>query len=1006
MAGRCRSLTALQDVRGLEAGYSSDESVHYSNPLMIRILNLLKAGFCLCCLTADAAFAKRPNVLFLAVDDMNDWIGSLGATPRAVTPNLDKLAARGVNFSNAHTPGVYCAPARAAIFSGQFASTTGCYRSTDYFTDHPEIEGLPLSFSKAGYTTLGVGKLYHHMPGSIDVRGWDEFFLRKPSQRKAGWALDNWTEETPFPDPFPASIFNKGKEVKGGLFLEWAGLPNEKEEEMADTIRVNWAVEQLGKKHEKPFFLACGIYAPHFPNYCPQKYFDLYDRDKIDLPPIKADDLTDLPERIRKQKMARSRIHKELKAKGAVKDAIHGYLACMSYADAMMGRVLNALEKSSYADNTIVVFWSDHGYHHGEKYDWGKHTLWERTSNVPFIWAGHGVKKGAVTDVTASLIDMYPTLVEVCGLPAPPQKLEGVSLKETLANPESARDRDVYLPYMDPGEYAIINRDWRYITYGEHGEELYDLKTDPNEWNNLAGEPKYEETKKLLRKSAPKEFAPAAPKRTIGKDLIIEGETFRWRRAGEKIDRSKKAQGGKKKGNKKNVLLIVCDDLNTHVSPSGYDHIKTPALAKFASEAMTFNRAFCQYPVCGPSRASILSGLYPASTGVLDNKSDIRQTRPGTISMPQFFKDNGYWTGSVGKVFHSPRHEQGEVAWNEFLRFDNDELPVVAEARKKFEATNGSVELAGNRQAWRVLEKQAGSKLDAQTPPGYGPSGLTDEQHKDGKNARTVARWLTEKPNGKKPFFISCGIQKPHVPFLAPQKYFDLYPLESIVYTPEKEDLWDRIPRKAINTRFKEFGFEAFKENDVLRRKYMQAYHACVSFIDAQTKIVFDALKESGEWENTIVIFTSDHGYHLGDHFLWGKVTLFDIGARVPFIIHAPGVTKPGTRSEAMVELIDIYPTLAQLTGLNPPDHLEGMSLRPLLDHPGSLGEKKYAYSIVKRGKDLGYALRNQKWRYGKWPDGEELYNLTNDPEEKNNLADREQVEERLIEFREILKSR
>ncbi|MEN8871287.1 MAG: sulfatase [Akkermansiaceae bacterium] len=973
---------------------------------MTRILNLLKAGLFVAFMTPGVGIAERPNVLFLAVDDMNDWIGSLGATPRAITPNLDKLAARGVNFSNAHTPGVYCAPARAAIFSGQFASTTGCYRSTDYFTDHPEIEGLPQSFSKAGYTTLGVGKLYHHMPGSIDVRGWDEFHLRKPSQRKEGWSLDNWTEETPFPDPFPASVFNEGKEIKGGLFLEWAGLPNEKEENMADTIRVNWAVEQLKKKHDKPFFLACGIYAPHFPNYCPQKYFDLYDRDKIELPPYKADDLEDLPERMKKAKTARSKIHKELEAKGVVKDAIHGYLACMSYADAMMGRVLDELEKSPYADNTIVVLWSDHGYHHGEKYDWGKHTLWERTSNVPFIWAGPGVKKGVVVDVTASLIDMYPTFVEMCGLPKPDQKLEGVSLKETLAKPEAAKDRDVYLPYMAPGEYAIINKNWRYITYGKDGEELYDLKADPNEWANLANDSKYDETKQLLRKSAPKKFAAAAPKRTIGKDLIIEGETFRWRKEGEKVVPKKTAQNDRKKGNKKNVLLIVCDDLNTHVSPSGYDHVKTPTLAKFASEAMTFNRAFCQYPVCGPSRASFLNGLYPQSSGVIDNKADIRQTRPGTVSMPQFFKENGYWTGSVGKVFHSPRHEHGVVAWNEFYRFNNDELPVVTEVRKKFEAENGSVDLIKNRRAWRALEKQAKSMLDAQTPPGYGPSGLTDEQHKDGKNARTVSRWLKEKPNGKKPFFITCGIQKPHVPFLAPEKYFDLYPLDSIVYTPEKANLWDTIPRKAMNTRFKEFGFEESKEDDGLRREYMQAYHACVSFIDAQIKIVLDTLKESGEWENTIVIFTSDHGYHLGDHFLWGKVTLFDIGAKVPFIVHAPGLTKPGTRSEAMVELIDIYPTLAQLTGLQAPDHLQGASLRPLLDHPERLGKKKYAYSIVTRGKEMGYALRNQKWRYGKWPDGEELYNLTTDPGEKNNLVKKQGLEHRLGEFRRVLKLR
>ena len=200
--------------------------------------------------------------------------------------------------------------------------------------------------------------------------------------------------------------------------------------------------------------------------------------------------------------------------------------------------------------------------------------------------------------------------------------------------------------------------------------------------------------------------------------------------------------------------------------------------------------------------------------------------------------------------------------------------------------------------------------------------------------------------------------------------------------------------------------FEFSKEDDALRREYMQAYHACISFIDAQVKLVFDALEESGHWEDTIVIFTSDHGYHLGDHFLWGKVTLFDIGAKVPFIIHAPGLTKPGTRSEAMVELIDIYPTLAQLTGLTPPEYLQGNSLRPLLDHPERLGKKKYAYSIVTRGKDMGYALRNQRWRYGKWPDGEELYNLTRDPEEKKNLAGRDDLHPRLEEFRKILKEK
>ena len=470
-----------------------------------------------------------PNVLFLAVDDMNDWVGCLETTPRAITPNLDRLAARGVNFTNAHTAGVFCAPSRAAIFSGQYASTTGCYTTPNYFVWHPEIEALQMSFAKAGYTTLGAGKLFHHPAGAIDQRGWSEFFLRNQFQREGGWALESWSSDTPFPAEFPASVYNKGTEITGGLFLEWGAIPNEKEEEMADSIRINWAVKQLQQEHDKPFFLACGIYAPHFPNYCPQKYFDMYDPASIELPPIKDDDLEDLPPKIRKQKENRKRQHHDKLVKmGAVKDAIHGYLACMSYADAMMGRVLDALASSPYADNTIVVFWSDHGYHHGEKGDWGKHTLWERTSNVPFIWAGPGVARGAKTDVSVSLIDMYPTFVEMCGLSQPHQSLEGESLALTLSNPPGAKDRNVFLPHMNPGEYAIINRDWRYIRYGEDGEELYNLRDDPNEWNNLALDEKYAGVKAELRKSAPKTFAAPEENLNARRDLVVEGETFHW----------------------------------------------------------------------------------------------------------------------------------------------------------------------------------------------------------------------------------------------------------------------------------------------------------------------------------------------------------------------------------------------------------------------------------------------------------------------------------------------
>ena len=982
---------------------------NFSAKPMIRIVSCIWILSLLCL----PNFAKqKPNVLLLAVDDMNDWIGCLGKTPRAITPNIDKLAGRGVNFSNAHTAGVFCAPSRAAIFSGQFASTTGCYQSGTYFVDHPEIESLQTSFAKAGYSTFGAGKLFHHPAGAIDIRNWTHFFLRNPEQRKTGWPMNSWSEETPFPANFPASIYNRGQDITGGMFLEWAGIPNHREEDMADTKRANWAVEQLRKRHDKPFFLAVGLYAPHYPNYCPKKYFDLYDPDEIELPTVKKDDLEDLPEKIRKMKTARSRILQKLQSLDAWDDAIHGYLANISYADAMIGRVLNALEQSPYADNTIVVLWSDHGYHLGEKGDWGKHTLWERTSNVPFIWAGPGVAKNKTTDVTVSLIDLYPTFREMCGLPQTKQTLEGQSIASTLANPDQAEDRSVFLPHMHPGEYAIINRDWRYVRYGEDGEELYDLREDPHEWNNLAMEKKYFKTKSRLSSFAPKKFAPQAKKLNAKRDLFVKDDSFEWIAGKGNLQKAKvyrpsattptASKSSQAKG--KNVLFVICDDLNTHVSTSGYEPITTPNLSKLAKEAITFNRAFCQYPVCGPSRASFLSGLYPQATGVLNNTLDVRETRPGTVSMPQFFKENGYWTAGVGKVFHNTKSDHGDLAWDENLRFENDELAVVREARLEFEAENGSIDQQPNKKKWKELKKRVSAKLDAQTPPGKGRSGLRDDQHKDGKNARQVVRWLEDKAYGEKPFFIALGLQKPHVPFLAPDKYFDLYPFDRITYQPDRPNLWDFLPPSAISKRYEAFGFELAKENHALRKEYMQAYHACVSFIDAQLGLVIDSLKKQGLWDDTIIIFTSDHGYHLGDHFIWGKVTLFDIGAKVPFIVRAPGLSQNGTASEAMVELIDVYPTLADLAELKAPNHLQGISLRPLLGHPDRLGKRKYAYSMVTRGpKNLGYALRNQNWRYGKWPDGEELYNLRTDPQEKNNLAQKDHLKERLEDFRDIL---
>ncbi|MDG1896960.1 MAG: sulfatase [Fuerstiella sp.] len=457
---------------------------------------------------------------------------------------------------------------------------------------------------------------------------------------------------------------------------------------------------------------------------------------------------------------------------------------------------------------------------------------------------------------------------------------------------------------------------------------------------------------------------------------------------------------------KPNVLFIVCDDLNTHVSTSGYSRIKTPAFDHLAEEGMTFRRAYCQYPVCGPSRASFLHGLYPQSTGILDNKSDIRDVRPGTVSMPQRFKESGYWTGAVGKVFHNPGADPGKVAWNEVLRFENDEMPLVTPIREKFETEHGSVEQGRARRLWRQKYATIATQTRGQQP-GYGPSGLRDDQHKDGRNARQIVSWLENKSNGEQPFFMACGIQKPHVPFLAPAKYFDMYPPASLRFKPAVPEFWQQAPRIAMVKRYEGFGFEFGVENDALRRDYMQAYHACISFIDAQIGLLFDALKRTGHWDDTIVVLTSDHGYQLGEHFMWGKVTLFEVCDRVPLVVRVPSISKTGqtvagSSSEGLVELVDLFPTLAELCNVTPPDDVQGRSLVPMLNDATAAG-KQFAYTVVSRGSALGRAIRTSRWRYTKWPAGEELYDLQKDPTEQKNLVNVKQHADTVDAMREHL---
>ncbi|TWU44812.1 Arylsulfatase [Rubripirellula tenax] len=353
--------------------------------------------------------------------------------------------------------------------------------------------------------------------------------------------------------------------------------------------------------------------------------------------------------------------------------------------------------------------------------------------------------------------------------------------------------------------------------------------------------------------------------------------------------------------------------------------------------------------------------------------------------MPQRFRESGYWTGAVGKVFHNQRTDPGALAWNEVLRFENDELPMVTPIREKFEHEHGSIATGEARRMWRDFYPTIAPQTRGQDA-GRGPTGLRDEQHSDGKNARQIASWLENKAYGNQPFFMACGIHKPHVPYLAPDKYFEMYPRDELMFAPASLEHWKHVPKIAQTKRYEAFGFKFGEENDDLRREYIQAYHACISFIDAQIGIVFDALQRSGHWDDTIVVLISDHGYMLGEKFMWGKVMLFEQCDRVPMVIRVPGRTQPGSTSEGLVELVDLFPTLAELCHVPAPAELQGQSLSGMLADPSSNG-KEIAYTVVTRGDELGQAIRTQRYHYTWWPTGVELYDLSTDPDENNNLA-------------------
>lgn len=420
---------------------------------------------------ADAA--KPPNVLLIAIDDLNDWVGCLNGHPQARTPHIDALAHRGTLFTNAHCQAPICNPSRTSVMLGLRPSTTGIYRNSPWFRSTKRNRDritLPQYFREHGYETLTTGKIYH---GSRVDEASFAIVGPRPGQRQ--------------------KIDERLVQIEGTRSGLWDyGPQSYAEEKFGDFVDTSWAIEQLQGKRDKPFFLAVGLYRPHVPWYAPQRFFEQHPLSNVKLPVVRDDDRADLPEAaIELTSNPTPPSHAWFVESGQWSAAVQAYLASTSFTDAQVGRLMAALDASPYAENTIVVLWSDHGFHLGEKQRWAKQSLWERSTRVPFIICRPGQREGRHCAKPVQLLSIYPTLITLCGLPMR-DDLEGVDVSPLLDDAAANWDRPAITTYQR-NNHAVRSEHYRYIRYADGSEELYDHRHDPNEWHNLASDPEHKE---------------------------------------------------------------------------------------------------------------------------------------------------------------------------------------------------------------------------------------------------------------------------------------------------------------------------------------------------------------------------------------------------------------------------------------------------------------------------------------------------------------------------------
>jgi|TARA_B110000914_G_scaffold91323_1_gene80300 arylsulfatase len=920
--------------------------------------------------------------------------------------------------------------------SGLRPSTTGVYENgTPLQLQMPKGHlTLPQFFRESGYLTHGGGKIYHDQIGFNVPEDWDEFYLWNESYRRFAWECGY--SRKPDPEPVKRPMSGIARITKRNFDF---GAVVEDESAMPDYLSTSDAVEFLSGEHEKPFFLAVGQFRPHVPWFVPRKYFDLYPLGEIVLPVVKAGDVDDLPEIAKKRAKDPASKHQELLNLGEWKRAVQGYLASISFADSQVGRVLDALEESGKQEETMIVFWSDHGYHLGEKEHWHKRTLWERSTRVPYVVVAPGVTTpGSVCDQTVDLMSIYPTLVELSGGEVPKQiSGEGRSVISLLKDVNTEWD-GVALTTHRRGNHAVRTDRHRYIRYQDGSEELYDHSTDPHEWRNLAGRSENRKLMNQLAKHMPRQEAEEGPSYYSGEALIrLKGESYEWGRKSEVKGEDGWQNAAKLKSKawkaaakpKPNIVLVVADDLGFSDLGCYGSEIRTPVLDGLAEQGVRYLQ-FYNATRCCPSRACLLTGKYPHQAGV------------------------GHMT-----------YDAGEPGYRGELRAD---VPTVAEVLKKsgyFTVMSGKwhvtpeVKADGERGNWPC---QRGFDEFFGTLAGHGsfwdPKTLmrNNEPAEAGRRffyTDAIAEKAVEmvKKAGEKPFFL-------YVPFTAP--HYPIHAREETIasYGRNYEVGWDEV-RGRRHARLLEKGMiqEGTKlaprdpssvpweeeKNQAWQAHRMAVYAAMVTEMDTAIGVLIEGLMKQGKWEETVFVFVSDNGGSNEGHLnntiermkkpwvssmvpektpdgrpvragdwvgerLGGSETYGSYGPRwanvsnTPFRkhkswLHEGGIStpcivvKPGGKSGVNHEvrhLVDLMPTLLDLAGVKGVE-TEGVSLLERVgerelgwEHEGNRAYRKGKWKIVSEFPGTWTTMYPYE-KKGAW----ELYDMEKDRSELNDLA-------------------